>query len=182
VKSTAISIFAAAAIASTSVLSSTALAQSTEPSRTADSVRIDFVQAGFHASAPTTWWLAGVTTFTAADAIHHRVTMVLVYPSLEAANAQRNHAAAVDSSAPREHPRLVPGYGPSEWRGNVALVQSTPADLVRLYVAQHDDGAMVIVRTGDNTADELAAPSLLSGQTVDADFIAILTPAVTVDL
>ena len=71
---------------------------------------------------------------------------MLVYPSSGAAVAARLQAevnnqlrqAGRPVTIGRESPRLVTGYGPSAWRGNIALVQTTQGELTRAFRAQHD--------------------------------------------
>ncbi len=180
----ALAILAAIGIAATTPFSVPASAQSIEPSRTTDAVRDDFIAAGYDASPATMWWTNRVTTFSARDASRDQILMVLVFPSLEAAQSERLQAAANDGdgNVANQHPLLVPGYGPSEWRGNVAIVQSSQSALARLYVAQYDDGQSILVRTGDDETDALAMRPIQVGRAVDADVLAILAPSAVVDL
>jgi hypothetical protein len=125
-----------------------------------------------------------VTTFTVQDPTSDRIAMVLVFPSFEAAQTARQQAAARDgeSDPANQHPHLVPGYGRSEWRGNIALVQSSLFDLGRLYAAQYEDGIVTMVRTNGVADDGLAMRPLEVGRDVDADLVAIITDGVRVDL
>jgi hypothetical protein len=101
--------------------------------------------------------------------------MVLVYPDLATAQAERSlaraHQASDSTYASMSDigPRVVPGYGPSTWLGNIALVESTLGQLGQLYSAQHtqdDPGAI--------SADlEQPTPELVM-HAVDLDFLAAL--------
>ena len=69
--------------------------------------------------------------------------MVLVYASNTAAEGARlqaeTHEQALRFGQPgivATGPHMVLGYGPSLWRGNVALVQSTDAQLMRVSEAR----------------------------------------------
>jgi hypothetical protein len=109
----------------------------------ADSV---FTIAGYTVDKAQNWsWTSPpVTSFHVHDLSSGRVTLVLVYPSAAAAHAGRLQAETQDRalnlgtlvSSPGPH--LVPGYGPSIWSGNVAMVQTTQDQLERLYRAQSD--------------------------------------------
>jgi hypothetical protein len=166
---------AAIAIASTTLFASHASAQSLEALRVADEVRDDFVRAGLQADAPTTWWANGVTTFTVRGAGRDRIAMVLVYPTLEAAQAERRQPGAHDANGDivSTRPHLVPGYGSSVWSGNVAVVQSSLSELSRLYI----DCAEVVIRVDTAAVDVLAI-----GADVDTDVIAILDQGLVIDV
>jgi hypothetical protein len=117
---------------------------------TVDQVRDEFVRHGFQVDPPITWWTnSHVTTFTVSDqpgvgGPAGRVLMVLVYPDATTAQAEfgsaqaREADASADQSAPGVGPHLLPGYGPSVLRDNVALVESTHQELARQYAAQLD--------------------------------------------
>ena len=89
---------------------------------TPDQVRAKFIALGYQVDEPTMWWTNGSTTFLVHDPIgasngEGRVLMVLVYPDLETAQAERARAMSAEveqgASMDREEPHLVPGYGPS---------------------------------------------------------------------
>jgi hypothetical protein len=119
-------------------------AQSTDSGQL-EQVRAAYASAGYQVEAPLTWdWTRPpVSTFRVRDPghDHDRVLMVLVYPSSSAAIAGRLQAQAHDEALSGGQPiidsgvgpHLVFGYGPSTWRGNVALVQSTDSELARIY-------------------------------------------------
>jgi len=112
-----------------------------------DQVRSSFSSAGFQVDQAYDWsWTRPpVTSFQVRDQNTGRVLMVLVYPSATAAMAAQLEAEtheqalqggqAVNGTA---GPHLVVGYGPSLWNGNVALVETTQAQLERAYQAQAD--------------------------------------------
>jgi hypothetical protein len=141
------------------------------PELSAEQVRAQYLEHGFAAGAPITWWTNGSTSFTVQDPTEQntpsaRVLMVIVYPDTATAEAER--------SSHGEH--LVPGYGPSVWQGNVALMQTTRDELARRYAAEvnRDDPSFV----GTGAEPEVTAdPSYLVG----LDFLAVLQGA-TVNL
>ena len=141
-----------------------AAAQSISTSASVDQVRAAFVTRGYQVDLPLKWeWTSPpVTTFRVTDQTRDRLLVVLVYPGADAAQ----------SAARREGARLVLGFGPSTWRGNVALVQTSPADLNRAYRAQNalDDGM---------DGDRLVDPPLI-GTRVDFDFLEALDTSVTI--
>lgn len=96
---------------------------------TVEQVRAVYAGAGFQVDTALNWdWTSPpVTTFRVHDASQGRELMVLVYP---------NAAAAQIASS--RGPNLVIGYGESVWRGNVALVQTTQAELDRASQMQSD--------------------------------------------
>jgi hypothetical protein len=104
-----------------------AAAQTTSP--TVEQVRAVYASAGFQVDSALNWdWTSPpVGTFRVHDASQGRELMVLVYP--DAASAQ---------IALSRGPRLVVGYGESVWRGNVALVQTTQAELDSAFKLQND--------------------------------------------
>jgi hypothetical protein len=154
-------------------------AQSTDSSQL-EQVRSAFVSAGYQVEEPLTWdWMRPpVSSFRVLDPSHDRVLMVLVYPSSTAAIAGRLQAQAHDDALSGGRPiidsgvgpHLVLGYGPSTWRGNVALVQSTETELARIYRAQTD-------RDNGVDRDPLgeSAPLALA---VDLDFLQALDASV----
>ena len=86
--------------------------------------RTAFQHAGFTAVEPSYWASSGLSTFTVHVPAERgrpdgRVVMAIVYP--DAASAQ----AVVGRT-------LIPGYGNSTVRGNVALVQSAWGELDRI--------------------------------------------------
>jgi hypothetical protein len=111
------------------------------PVLSVERVRGSFVDAGYLVDQAHTWsWTAApVTTFQIydQDPARGRVLMALVYPDAAAAETDRRQAAARDeallSTVPAGYgPHLVPGYGPSMWRDNVALVQTSRSELDRI--------------------------------------------------
>jgi hypothetical protein len=151
---------AAAVMALVPVLAS---AQSA-PLATPDQVRAKFADAGYQVDAPTTWWTNGSTTFLVHDATGSisdgRVLMVLVYPDLTTAQA--------DS----ERDELVPGYGPSVFQGNVAMVESTWMELNRQYEAQLATDLGTTIAIGRSTNDQPQPSKIAATTRVDADFLA----------
>ena len=145
---------------------------------TVEVARTQFASLGYQVSAPTTWWTSDhVTTFTVADSAEQdaatgRIVMVFVYPDVATADAERERAQARESgseSAASGAPHLVPGYGPSAWRGNVALVQSTRQELQRQYAAQLDQD-MLAFGSVAATAEPTSAPAQVA---VDLDFLRV---------
>jgi hypothetical protein len=101
-------------------------------------------------------------TFEVHDGIDQRVVMVLVFPSREAAGFLRGVLQQEENERP--DPRLVAGYGPSVWRGNVALVESTEPIRARVGQLQSD-------QHNGMYEDPSASPdSLEPGIAVDLDF------------
>jgi hypothetical protein len=112
------------------------------------------------------------STFQVHDPTHGRVLMVVVYASATAAQAgllqaraheQAQHPSAVATTW--NGPRLITGYGESIWRGNVALVQTTQAELDRLSRLQNDRDNCVYV--DPDPVQETQPPSFA----VDPDFL-----------
>jgi hypothetical protein len=102
--------------------------------------------------------------------------MVFVYTDLASAQAEQSRAEARElaespGASASVAPHLVPGYGPSTWLGNVALVESTFGQLGQLYAAQHaqDDPGAIITAVQVQSANEQVM------RTVDADFVAALS-------
>jgi hypothetical protein len=141
-------VFAAASTVIAAVPLTSAGAQSlADPQLSPDQVRAQYLERGFEISAPTTWWTNGATTFIVQDPSEHnspsaRVLMVIVYPDVATANAER--------SSRGEH--LVPGYGPSVWQGNVALMQSTHDEQARRYAAEVSRDDPTFAATGAESA------------------------------
>jgi hypothetical protein len=122
------------------------------PSLTVEQVRASFVAAGFQVGPVHRWiWTSPpVTTSQIFDRANGRVLMALVYPDAAAAQAERLQAQAREPaptglSLPGYGPHLVPGYGQSLWRTNVALIQTTQSDLDSIYRGQNarDNGVLV---------------------------------------
>jgi hypothetical protein len=111
------------------------------PALTVDNVRDSYASAGFQVARAQTWtWAAPpVTSLQIRDQSSGRVLMVLVYSDPAVAETARLQAQAQDVSGERSsNPHLIPGYGASVWHGNVALVQTTQAQLDRLFQLQSD--------------------------------------------
>jgi hypothetical protein len=130
---------------------------------TPEQVRSQFLADGFQTSEPLTWWTNGSTTFTVEDPTEQnspaaRILMVIVYPDMAAAAAERHDGA-----------HLVPGYGPSVFEGNVALMQSTRAELARRYAAELNSNDPGYVRSA--IVPEIAAEA---NYPVALDFLAVL--------
>jgi hypothetical protein len=112
-----------------------------------DQVRSAFSSAGYQVDQAESWnWTSPpVTSFEVHDASTGRVVLVLVYLSTAAAQAAmldaETHEQALGAGAPNNEtgsPHVVAGYGRSVWDGNVAMVQTTAADIERAYQAQID--------------------------------------------
>ena len=86
--------------------------------------------------------------------------MVLVYPDLETAQSERQRAdtTANDEGMPTGDfgPRLVPGYGPSVWQANVAMVASSWGELNRQYQAQIETDLGTAIAVGRSQTNEQA--------------------------
>jgi hypothetical protein len=146
-------------------------------SPTVAQVRGVFASAGYQVDSAISWdWTSPpVSTFRVHDPAQRRELMVLVYPNAAAAQtgllqAQANEQPlnADSASASGHGPHLVRGYGESAWRGNVALVQSTQAELDRLFRLQNErDNGM------DVPPDVVREPGLPSFA-VDLDFLQAL--------
>jgi hypothetical protein len=156
--------FAAASTLVAAAPTSLAHAQATStPLLSPEQVRAEYLNQGFQTSAPMTWWTNGSTTFTVEDPTEQnspsaRVLMVIVYPDL--ANARAAH---------RDDGHLVPGYGPSVWLDNVALVQTTRGELARRFAAEveRNDPTFVQSRLEPERMAEASFPVAL-------DFLAVL--------
>jgi hypothetical protein len=147
---------------------------------TVDQVREAFLSQGYQVDEPVPWWTTNhVTTFTVSDASDQgtgRVLMVLVYPDTATAVAELDKAEAREAADTTEQPtisggpHLVPGYGPSVWRQNVALIESTQHELSQQYAAQLDRDNLTAFGT---SAPLLAAPAPAT-YAVDLDFLTAL--------
>jgi hypothetical protein len=176
-------------------------AQPLDPSSstlTPEQVRAAFIRAGYDVEEPVTfdWTSPPVTSFRVHDSRFNRrateerwgigasdrVLLVLVYSDVATARTEEAKALARQDMDERRDialgdgagPRLVPGYGPSMWQQNVALVQSYELELSRLYAAEAE------MEQG-GVASPLVAPPAPS-YTVDGDFIAAVVNAGRVDL
>jgi hypothetical protein len=100
--------------------------------------------------------------------------MVLVYPSQTAAEDARqmaeSHEQSLNAGQPvaRGGPHLVSGYGPSDWNGNVALVQSSEVQLERLYDTQVNRDMRAVGDVG--VVGDPSTPDI----SVDVDFLQAL--------
>jgi hypothetical protein len=125
--------------------------------RTAEDVRAEFERAGYQVSMTGATGEGVGILFVVDDyeavSVTTRVLMVHVYPDAAAADVARANG-----------PNLVPGYGPSLWFDNVALVQTSWGEIDRRQSADWDQVAPTV------------APN------VDDDFAAILGPSTQVDL
>ena len=92
--------------------------------------------------------------------------MVIVYADAASADAAHQDGA-----------HLVPGYGPSVWQGNVALVQTTRGELARRYAAEVNANDPTYVRTA-------AGPEIVADASypVALDFLAVLQNPTTGNL
>lgn len=142
------------------------------PALTVEQVRNSFSHAGFQVQQSRTWdWTSPpVTSFQIQDQTGARVLMVLVYANSAAAQTAYVQAQARDEaqgSASRpgaDGPHLVDGYGPSVWKANVALVQTTQSELDRLYRVHSDRDNCV--DTNLTLVQDPGPPSVM----VDVDF------------
>jgi hypothetical protein len=140
---------------------------------TVEQARDAFRSAGYTVSEAHSWdWMVPpVSSFQVQDATEDRVLMVLVYPSVSAAEAARLQAASHEQASKVESadsagasPRLVTGYGPSVWNGNVALVEASGSQLRQLQQTQLDRDNNDSIET-----DSSQAPGQM-GVVVDLDF------------
>jgi hypothetical protein len=133
---------------------------------TAEQVRSQFVNAGFQAETPTHWWTPdSATTFRVIDPNSDRVLMVLVYPNSDVANAARTVLEQEEARGAN----LVPGYGLSTWRQNIALVESTQTRLRLEYAAELQRNTHVLL--GDSVTVQSLAPLTTA---VDADLVGLV--------
>jgi hypothetical protein len=140
---------------------------------TVEQARTAFTSAGYQVDRAYTWdWTSPpVTSFRVQDPSTSRILMVLVYPSGEAALTSRLQATNREQALQPDAagaldvgPHLVVGYGNSTWNSNVALVQTTEAQLDRMFQAQADRDNGVSVNPA--VADDPGLPNLA----VDLDF------------
>jgi hypothetical protein len=122
---------------------------------TIDQARATFIAAGFQVDRTYnwTWGSPPVSTFQVGDPYSERVAMVLVYPTVGAAQLAHDHRGP-----------LVVGYGAGVWRGNVAVVQTTRWELDRVQRMQTDCDNGVLA----DDAIRMALPATPPG--VDVDF------------
>jgi hypothetical protein len=101
--------------------------------------------------------------------------MVLVYPDVATADLERSGAVANDAATAGNGPHLIPGYGYSMWRENVALVESTTGELARQFTAEQAAGNQIMtgapatVETGNapTYAVDLDVINVIDGETVN---------------
>jgi hypothetical protein len=162
---------------------------------TVDQAKGAFTTAGYDVGQAVNWnWTSPpVTTFQVRDghrSTDDRTLMVLVYADSSAARSAQLQAQTRDETAEHrglvysdEHgPQLVPGYGESVWRQNVALVQSSQSELNRLFTAAVDcDGGMG-VQSGMQGQPTMQALTITAIQAVDHDFVALLSNGTAIDL
>jgi hypothetical protein len=137
-----------------------------------DQLQVTFAGAGYRAdrvsSSADGLSIVFVTDFFQQQTPDARVLMVLVYPDAGAAQQARELAEA-NTPGLAGSPYLIPGYGPSVWFDNMALVQSNWGVLEARYQAQVEADMGTPVRTGLDE-DQLGHPSVV----VDLDFVALL--------
>jgi hypothetical protein len=119
--------------------------QPSGPLLSIEQVRAAYGAAGYSVDRAYVWdWTRPpVTSFQVHGQSDGRVLMVLVYASNTAADSARlqaeSHEQALKAGQPGvvgTGPHMVLGYGPSLWRANVALVESTDSQLMRVYEAR----------------------------------------------
>jgi hypothetical protein len=134
--------------------STDALAQDNDPQIfTFQQARSEFLEAGYVVDKPSNWTLAStgttVTTFdvwsTGQEAFDDgRLTMVLVFPTIDSARLHRSLAEDREAATARAMlsedlgPHLVPGYGFSHWQGNLAVIETTRSLRQQWFVAADD--------------------------------------------
>jgi hypothetical protein len=137
---------------------------------TPDQVTAAFSRAGFDVEAPTRWtWISPPhTTLRVHDRAAGRVVLVLVYSDTATATAEQFKA----------HARLVPGYGPSAWHENVALVQASQPELDRWFATEsaRSIGMSAMPSEGQSASEPVSA------SVVASDFLAVLVAPLVVDL
>jgi hypothetical protein len=116
---------------------------SSGPYITAEQARDAFITAGYATDPIIDWaWRTPslepvLRTFEVHDRPTQRAVMVLVFPSVEAAGVLRGELDT-EQRSDRQDPVLLAGYGPSTWRGNVAMVEGTEPDLAMVAQPQAD--------------------------------------------
>ena len=148
---------------------------------TPDEVRAVYVDGGMVASTPT-YSTDGVAMFSVQRAGElnpaHPALRVFVYLSAESAADEHRLAHARDEARRNATlaysddvgPQLLLGYGPSLWRGNVALVQVAPSDDVGAHAQEIEcgiDGVAITPqpRTTVTPGYQAALDNLLGGGT-----------------
>jgi hypothetical protein len=128
---------------------------------------MQYAQHGYQVEVPIRWWTTDhVTSLRVFDARTDRVVMLLVYPDSGVADAEHARAAALEATGSH----LVPGYGLSAWRQNVALVESTKAGLSRQYAAEqdlHHEIMLGVIGTSEGVRVEVM-------RAVDLDFLSVV--------
>jgi hypothetical protein len=136
----------------------------------ADPIRLEYVSQGFQVDTPIRWWTNdGVTTFHVTDSSTDRVLMVLVFPDLATAASERATLQAQEATGGAH---LIPGYGISVWRQNVAFVESTVGDLNRQYVAEQKQSNRAMLGMADIAARANEATQPMYA--VDSDLLSIV--------
>jgi hypothetical protein len=162
---------------------------------TLDQVRSQFQRNGYDVGQPLhfDWMSPPVTSFQVRDGRGRadRVLMVLLYPDSAAARSAHLQAQMREDTEQNrglmysdEHgPRLVPGYGESVWRQNMALVQSSQSALNRLFAAALDrDNEEMVGYTDLETKPTMQAITFEAIQAVDQEFVTLLSGAMRIDL
>ena len=134
------------------------------PTLSVEVLRTALHDAGFQVDPPVAWqWTTpALTTVHVRDG--DRVFQVVVFADQAAAQAERLQAQAREAlpeGGPGPH--LVPGYGPSVWHWNVAVVQGSQRELSQL-----DSAALTALCSGG------APPLTAGGPAVDADVVGVL--------
>jgi hypothetical protein len=131
---------------------------------TVEQARGAFSGAGFQVDEALNWnWISPpVSTFHVHDLAHSLIVLVLVYPNATAAQSGRLQAEAAEEAQYPDQvavsgagPHVVVGYGPSVWRGNVALVQTTQSELDRAFEQQQNRENGVYVDSGPSLQSSL---------------------------
>jgi phage-related tail fiber protein len=112
----------------------------------------------------------------------YRVSMIIVYTSQAAADAAHTHAhtAAQAETSVRwpysvdNGPQLLPGYGGSVWRNNLAIVQSSLRQLNSMVTEDTETGESRVARP---ELQQLGFQSTLERYAVDRDLVDCLTDA-----
>ena len=147
---------------------------------TPDQIAAAFSDAGFEVEMPIAWtWTSpALTTMRVHDRATGRVLMALVYNDAAAAATERLRAQARAASAgvdAEAGARLVPGYGPSSWWQNVALVQATQQDLNHWFASES-------ARSIGMPSDRQVVREPVSAIVVAVDFMAVLASSPLPDI
>lgn len=133
---------------------------------------MQYAQHGFQVEVAIRWWTTDqVTSFRVFDTRTDRVVMVLVYPDAAVADGERTRAQALEATGSH----LVPGYGPSAWHQNVALVESTQNELGRRFAAERERDHQMML--GGGGTEGMQADGM---RAVDVDFLSIVDTGVVV--